>query len=156
MTLPLRPIPQSLSARRALRAPFAGIIPDPGRLVATSSWSMRAKSDANRNRPPKTVLNCRGARPSAFLSVVDIFSTASIRPGVGAAAWRRRHGRLRRGCSPGSGNPKKERLTTHRKIRPVWASVKRLFRICLLFQEIEQTLHWSEGRFGGLATSQRR
>ncbi|MBL4808163.1 MAG: hypothetical protein JKY31_12895, partial [Rhodobacteraceae bacterium] len=29
------------------------------------------------------------------------------------------------------------------------ASVKRLFRICLLLQKVEQTLHQSEGSFGG-------
>ena len=33
------------------------------------------------------------------------------------------------------------------------ASVKRLFRICLLLQKVEQTLHQSEGRFGGQVNS---
>ncbi|PHR52756.1 MAG: hypothetical protein COA47_17500, partial [Robiginitomaculum sp.] len=32
------------------------------------------------------------------------------------------------------------------------ASVKRLFRICLLLQKVEQTLHQSEGSFGGQVT----
>jgi len=31
----------------------------------------------------------------------------------------------------------------------ICASVKRLFRICLLLRKIEQTLHQNEGSFGG-------
>ena len=35
----------------------------------------------------------------------------------------------------------------------ICASVKRLFRICLLLQKVEQTLHQSEGSFGGKVNS---
>ena len=92
MTWPLRPMPQSLSARSALRAQSAGIIPDPGRLAVTSSRSMRARSDANRNRPPKAVLSCRGARSNAFLSAAGACATAGIWSG-------RRRGSLGRPAS---------------------------------------------------------
>lgn len=42
------------------------------------------------------------------------------------------------------------------KFRPVRASVKRLFRICLLLQKAEQTQHRNEGGFGGQVTSELR
>ncbi|MHA3913524.1 calcium-binding protein, partial [Halovulum sp. GXIMD14793] len=35
----------------------------------------------------------------------------------------------------------------------IWTSVKRLFRIRLLLQKVEQTLHQNEGSFGGQVTS---
>ncbi len=35
----------------------------------------------------------------------------------------------------------------------ICASVKRLFRICLLLRKVEQTLHQSEGDFGGQVTA---
>ncbi|MHA3916085.1 GSCFA domain-containing protein, partial [Halovulum sp. GXIMD14793] len=34
----------------------------------------------------------------------------------------------------------------------IWTSVKRLFRIRLLLQKVEQTLHQNEGSFGGQVT----
>ncbi len=38
----------------------------------------------------------------------------------------------------------------------IWASVKRLFRICLLLQKVEQTLHQNEGSFGRQVTAYER
>ncbi len=35
----------------------------------------------------------------------------------------------------------------------IWASVKRLFRIRLLIQKVEQTLHYNAGDFGGQVTA---
>ena len=79
--------PPELEREKRPEGAVPGIIPDPGRLAATSPKSLRARSGANRNRPPKAVLNCRGAGSSAFLSAVGACSTAGIWSG-------RRHGSL--------------------------------------------------------------